>query len=334
MAPETVTSETRPVELRFQSFRGPDTTVCFRQAAAALGDDAVALRTVIHRDADPSMRAEIIAAEASAVERFRRRITPAPLHRPHREVVKKSGPFVLALVGPTGAGKTTTAARLVSHDAAFGGWRAGIISLDTRPGALEEMHAYAHAAAVPVEAVYEPSQVAGAMRRLMKAQCDVIVVDTPGQSPRADALAQRWTASLRALNPSEVHLVVPSTMRADLGAHARATSISLGLTHAIVTKLDELPGNAGLAELAAAVALPVRWTCEGQDIRADLREGAPRILGALGAPATVSVRVADSSVAATTSDADERADAAPRTPPGAFSFLTRRRSIAASAEGR
>lgn len=338
MAPESMDSDSRSLELRFQSFRGPDTTVCFRQAAAALGDDAVALRTVIHRNAPPTLRAEIVAAEAVTVERFRRRITPAPLSRPRRDEVRDSGPLVIALVGSAGAGKSTSAARLVSHEAAFGGWRAGLISLDTRPGALERLHPYAHAAGVPLEVVHEPSQVTGAVRRLMKARCDVLVVDTPGQGPRADALEQRWTASLRALNPTEVHLVVQATMRADLAAHARAGASSLGVTHTLITRLDELPGNAGLPELAAAVGLPVRWTGEGQDVCSDLREGASRVLGALGVASVVTpAPLVATPRAAAGDDADSAAEPGARTtdraasnPPGAFSFLTRRRSIAAS----
>lgn len=331
MAPDTTDTGVQPLELSFQSFRATDTSACFRQAAAALGDDAVVLRTVIHREADPVARAEIIAAPAAAVESFRRRITPVPIARRGRDAVRDSGPLVIALAGPAGSGKSTMAARLACHEGAFGGWRTGIITLDTRPGALERSNSHAHTVGVPLEVVYEPGQVTGAMRRLMKARCDVVIVDTPGQSPRADALAQRWSASLRTLRPDEVHLVMPATQRADLAAYTRAAATSLGVTHALITKLDELPANEGLAELAAALALPVRWVGEGQDVRADLRDGAQRVLGALGVPASVSVRRTRAAAAAQVGGMGSApSPEAPAAPPGAFSFLTRRRSIAAS----
>ncbi|MGZ8471630.1 MAG: hypothetical protein ACXW61_17450, partial [Gemmatirosa sp.] len=49
-----------------------------------------------------------------------------------------------------------------------------------------------------------------------------------------------------------------------------------------LTKLDEVPGEAGIADLAALVALPTRWVCDGQEIPADLAPGAARLLAALG----------------------------------------------------
>lgn len=320
--------EADTMDLALASFRGPDTTACFRAASAALGDDAAVLRTVLHGDSVPSQRAEIVAAPAAAIERFRARLTPSRLRRPDR--ASRERPLVIALVGPTGAGKSTTASKLARHGEAFGQWRAGIITLDTRPGALEQLHAQAQAGDIPLEVVYEPAQVAGAMRRLTKARCDVVIVDTPGQGPRADALAQRWSAALRALAPDEIHLVMPATHRADLAAVVRSQSAALGVTHALLTKMDEVPGGHGLTELTIALGMPVRWVCDGQDAAADVRNGAPRLLGMLGVASTVPAgavaaapRGASSHSAA--GAAAERA-AAPR--PGLLSFLTRRRAMA------
>jgi flagellar biosynthesis protein FlhF len=319
------------MELALASFRGPDTTVCFRAAAAALGEDAVVLRTVLHGDAVPSQRAEVVAAPAAAIERFRARLTPVKLDRPDRAARQR--PLVIALVGPTGAGKSTTAAKLARHAEAFGQWRAGIITLDSRPGALEQLHAHAQAGEVPLEMVYEPAQAAGALRRLTKARCDVIIVDTPGQGPRTDALAQRWSAALRALSPDEIHLVVPATHRADLAAVVRTQCAALGVTHALVTKLDEVPGGHGLTELAIALGLPVRWVCDGQDASADVRNGAPRLLGTLGVASTVPAgvvataqRTASAGVAAAGATAATRGAAPHRR--GILSFLTGRGAVA------
>jgi flagellar biosynthesis protein FlhF len=67
---------------------------------------------------------------------------------------------VLALVGPTGAGKTTTLAKLAAHAEAFGGWKVGAITIDTyRVGALEQLQLYAEVAGFPVEVVYDAREV-------------------------------------------------------------------------------------------------------------------------------------------------------------------------------
>lgn len=324
--------EADKMDLQLSSFRGADTAICFRAAAAALGEDAVVLRTVLHGDAAPAARAEVVAAPAAVVERFRARLTPARLVRPDRTAGQH--PLVIALVGPTGAGKSTTASKLARHEEAFGRWRAGIITLDTRPGALEQLHARTQAGDIPLEVVYEPAQAAGALRRLMKARCEVVIVDTPGQGPRADALAQRWCASLRALAPHEIHLVMPATHRADLAGAVRAQAAALGVTHSLLTKLDEVPGGHGLAELAAALGMPVRWTCDGQDAGADVRNGVPRVLGSLGVAATIpaggaaaAARDAWSGDAVGATSAAASRGAVRRG--GLLSFITRRSAVAA-----
>ena len=68
------------MDLALASFRGPDTSVCFRAAAAELGDDAVVLRTVLHGDAVPAERAEaknlIDSSGKSRSTRMRRIASP------------------------------------------------------------------------------------------------------------------------------------------------------------------------------------------------------------------------------------------------------------------
>jgi hypothetical protein len=59
-------------------FRGRELAVVSAQARAALGDDAVVLRTSTVRVGQTSM-IEIVAASGSDVERFRARLTPGPM---------------------------------------------------------------------------------------------------------------------------------------------------------------------------------------------------------------------------------------------------------------
>src|SRR5690606_37650306 len=121
----------------------------------------------------------------------------------------------------TGAGKTTTLAKLATNPAAFGEWKVGVLTLDTyRAGALEQLMAFADAAGLPLEVAYEAAEVPGALKRLSR--CDVVLVDTPGRSPRSVELNARWSSSLDALAPDEVHLVVPASLRPDLASVVRA----------------------------------------------------------------------------------------------------------------
>jgi flagellar biosynthesis protein FlhF len=248
-------------------FRGRDVASVSARARVELGDDAVLLRTTsVQVNGAPAI--EIVAAASRDVERFRARLTPTP-----------ERPSVIAFVGPTGAGKTTTAIKSALHPDAFGDRRVGFITLDTyRAGAVAQLETYAGVAGIPMEVVYEPSDVAPALARL--ADRDVVIVDTPGRGPRANDAAE-WKALLDALEPDEVHLVIPAIARLDV---AEAVRDAMGhATHLVLTKLDEVPDEMGVADLASALDLPVRWVADGQQIPTDLAAGVPRLVRALAA---------------------------------------------------
>ena len=267
--------------MRFELFRGADTAAVFRQAIAVLGDDAVVVRMATIADAPPGERIEIVASTSGAVERFRLRITPGALVSLDRTAPRRAGPMVIALVGATGAGKTTTIAKLAVHPEEFGDWRVGLLTLDTyRAGALDQLQAYATAARLPLESARDVGDVKLALQRL--SHCDVVLVDTPGRGPAQKALAARTAAMLRATAPDEVHLVAPASLRFDLAQTLRAEAADLGVTHALLTKLDEVPGEAGLAELAQRLGFPVRWVTDGQNVPVDLHAGPHRIMASLG----------------------------------------------------
>ena len=263
-------------ELGLERFRGPDSPTVFRQIAAALGDDAVVLRTSVDRGAPAAERVEVTAAPASGVERFRQRITPPPLVRLDRDS-RRARPIVIALVGPTGSGKTTALTRLATSASVFGEWRVGVLTLDARrAGSLEQIASHTAAARIPLEVVYDPAEIPGAFRRLAK--CDVVLVDTPGRGPRPSEHDARWQHCLSTIAPDEVHLVMPTSMRPDLAPAQRALFAPHGATFALLSKLDELPADQGLADLAIRLAMPTRWVTDAGEVQTAVS----RVIGAIG----------------------------------------------------
>jgi flagellar biosynthesis protein FlhF len=266
--------------MRFESFHGTDLRRVFDEARQALGDDAIIVRSHMSRDAG-HQRVEVIAARAADVERLRVQLSPtAPVLQKTVGGRGRFGPYVVALVGPTGAGKTTTAAKLALHPEAFGEQRVGLLTLDTfRVGAIEQMQAFAEIAELQLEVVYDEREAIGALKRLD--DCDVVIVDTPGRGPRSREDSARWQALLKPLSPDEIHLVVPATIRTDVAIALRDVYAPVAPTHVIISKADEAPEDGGLAALAAALDLPSRWMTDGQGIPDDLRS-ARRILMTLG----------------------------------------------------
>ena len=266
--------------MHFESFHGTDLRRVFDEAREALGEDAIIVRSHLSRDTG-RQRVEVIAARAADVERLRQQLSPAgPVLQKSIGGRGRFGPYVVALVGPTGAGKTTTAAKLALHPEAFGSKRVGLLTLDTfRVGAIEQMQAFAEIAELELEVVYDEREAIGALKRLD--DCDVVIVDTPGRGPRSHADAARWQALLKPLSPDEVHLVVPATMRTDIAMALRDVYAPCTPTHVIISKADEVPEDGGLAALASALDLPSRWMTDGQAIPDDLRS-ARRIIMTLG----------------------------------------------------
>jgi flagellar biosynthesis protein FlhF len=266
-----------------ERFRGADLSRVSERARRLLGDDVMIMHTRTVRD-DGVPMVEVLAAAGSTIDRVRARLEPAPLPPKLRKVDGR--PYCIALVGPTGAGKTTTAAKLAVRRGMFGAARPGLLTIDTyRVGGMEQLATYAELADVPFEVVYDEKEVDAAMKRLSQT-CDVVIVDTPGRSPASAELTERWRSLLDTIAPDEVHLVIPASLRADLavdiGRAYRGTRAHCGTTHLLLSKLDEVPRETGVTDLALSLEMPTRWIADGQDVPADLKPGVARLLRNLG----------------------------------------------------
>jgi flagellar biosynthesis protein FlhF len=266
-----------------ERFRGADLTRVADRARRTLGDDVMILHSrTVHDGGVPMI--EVLAAPSTVIDRVREMLEPEPFPATMRRADGR--PYCIALVGPTGAGKTTTAAKLAVRRGLFGAARPGLLTIDTyRVGGMEQLATYADLADVPFEVVYEAREVSAAMKRLA-GTCDVIIIDTPGRSPSSAELTERWRSLLDAINPDEVHLVIPASLRPDLaidlGRAYRATREHCGATHLILSKLDEVPRESGIADLALSLEMPTRWITDGQDVPGDLKPGVRRLLRAWG----------------------------------------------------
>ncbi|MBI5434170.1 MAG: hypothetical protein HZA52_15155, partial [Planctomycetes bacterium] len=180
-------------------------------------------------------------------------------------------PCVLAFVGPTGVGKTTTLAKLGSR-LVRAGRRIALVTTDAqRAGGIEHLGSHAKLLQAPFHVARTGDELARAVEA--SANADAILVDTAGHSPRDRELVERLAATLESTErrvPLTRYLVLSATASRAALETAAKTFQPLGPDALAVTKLDETREPAPVLELAATLPLAVAFFCDGQDIARDL----------------------------------------------------------------
>ncbi len=190
-----------------------------------------------------------------------------------------SGRRIVALVGPTGVGKTTTLAKLAANFRLREGARVGLVTVDTyRTAAVDQLRTYAEIIDLPMEVVSTPDEMRAAVTKL--AALDLVLIDTAGRSPRDGDRIEELRTLLEAATPDETHLVtsVTSTARGIDDAILRFAPVRP--TSLLLTKLDEAPSLGHTAAAIIASRLPVSYLTDGQSVPEDIRVAAAVSLAA------------------------------------------------------
>ncbi len=193
------------------------------------------------------------------------------------EEINVSGPIVItpgqrrlvALIGPTGVGKTTTTAKLAANFRLRDRRRVGLITVDTyRIAAVEQLRTYADIIDLPMEVVSTPRQMREAVARL--ANLDLILLDTAGRSPRDEVQIQELKSMLAEAKPDEVHLVLSSVASSAALTKTAKQFAEVGVTSLVLTKLDEATGLGNLLPLVRGCKLPLSYVTDGQNVPDDI----------------------------------------------------------------
>jgi flagellar biosynthesis protein FlhF len=187
---------------------------------------------------------------------------------------------VVALVGATGVGKTTTIAKLAANFRLRDGIKMGLVTVDTyRIAAVEQLRIYAEIIDLPMKVVTNPLEMRRALDELVG--LDLVLIDTAGRSPRDDLQIQELKRLLVEANVDEVHLVLSmtSSMRT-LEATAEKFSAA-NTTSLIATKLDEAASMGTLLSLARKIPLPISYLTTGQDVPDDIEPALPERIARL-----------------------------------------------------
>ncbi len=193
---------------------------------------------------------------------------------------KASGPCVVALVGPTGVGKTTTVAKLAATWKLKHGLKVGVVTLDTyRIAAVEQLRTYANIIGTPLEVVARPAEMRPCLERL--SGCDVVILDTAGRSQRDDEKLTELRMFLHEAQPDEVHLVLSSTCHQRVLDQTVERFNVLNPGMVIFTKLDEAVGYGTLLNVAERLSKQISYITTGQEVPHQIEPGDARKLASL-----------------------------------------------------
>lgn len=192
------------------------------------------------------------------------------LTKASKKKLDRNAPFITAVIGPTGVGKTTTIAKLAASARLYKKLKVALITADTfRIGATEQLKSFADILKIPMEVVYSRGEMEKAVN--IHADKDAIFIDTTGRSPSDTENVTELISLVRAANPQEIHLVLSASTDQRTQLAALKGFGSMNVDSLIFTKLDESSCPGSIIEVASKSKKPISYLTDGQNVPQDIK---------------------------------------------------------------
>jgi flagellar biosynthesis protein FlhF len=176
---------------------------------------------------------------------------------------------IVALIGPTGVGKTTNLAKLAALFTVQENSRIGIITTDTyRVAATDQLNTYANIINIDMEVVHTADDMKNALKRFHDR--DLVFIDTAGSSPYNEKQLHELQELLSVAKPDETHLLLSANTGIQNLQGAVKQYAVLEPTGLFMTKLDETQQYGALYCLAAETGIPLSYFSTGQEVPDDI----------------------------------------------------------------
>jgi len=186
----------------------------------------------------------------------------------------------VALVGPTGVGKTTTLAKIAARFLVKHSPNIAFITIDTyRIAAVEQLKVYGEIMNIPVEVVLSPEQLENALLKFRDK--DLVLIDTAGRSPQDSLSINELASFLRPELSIEKHLVLSATTRENELFDTMQRFSILGIDNTIITKTDECTSLGLLLDIQTQEEVPFSYITNGQRVPEDIMEANKETLAQL-----------------------------------------------------
>ncbi|EGR1042216.1 flagellar biosynthesis protein FlhF [Vibrio cholerae] len=193
------------------------------------------------------------------------------------DILKRGG--VVALLGPTGVGKTTTVAKLAARAAMeYGSDNVALVTTDTyRIGAHEQLSIYGRIMGCPVRVAKDSNELADVIYQLRNRR--LILVDTAGMGQRDVRLSEQLDTLMQESGETiHSYLVLPATAQRKVLQETIEHFRRIPLSGCIMTKLDECLSLGEFVSVVVQNALPVAYIANGQRVPEDIVIAQPKYM--------------------------------------------------------
>ncbi|MDQ1882967.1 flagellar biosynthesis protein FlhF [Aeromonas salmonicida] len=196
------------------------------------------------------------------------------------DILRQGG--AVALLGPTGVGKTTTIAKLAARFAMkYGADQVALITTDNyRIGAHEQLQTYGRIMGCPVRQVRDAEELANALYQFRHRR--LVLIDTAGVGQRDIRLTEQLDTLVKnAKVRIRSYLVMSATSQRRVMQEAVDHFRRIPLSGCILTKLDESLNLGEVINVCIQNALPISYITDGQRVPEDIQvANAAQLVGA------------------------------------------------------
>ncbi len=185
------------------------------------------------------------------------------------DIISQGG--VIALVGPTGVGKTTTVAKLAARFALRHGYQeVALITTDSyRIAAYEQLRTYGRILGVPVRVVKNSEELSTALETFQHKR--LVLIDTAGMGQRDVRLAGQFKTILTGAPQIKSYVLLAANVQGSGLNEVVNTFKHLKPDGCILTKLDECVSLGGVLSVVIKQQLPLAYLSDGQRVPEDIQ---------------------------------------------------------------
>lgn len=176
---------------------------------------------------------------------------------------------IVALIGPTGVGKTTTLAKIAAGFVLNQGIKAALITADTyRISAVEQLKTYSDIIGLPLDIVYNQEELRKAIRK--HEDKELILIDTAGRSQHNEHQLEELRVLLKANGRIEKHLVLSATTKEKDALDIIDRFSFCNPKCVIFTKVDETSSLGIILNLLYEKDMALSYLAHGQSVPDDI----------------------------------------------------------------